>query len=263
MRIVSGMSASAARITTTTTAQQRQQQQPPHRLNSSSRKGFNVRRRAGVVRGVVITRAAVFRNRSNGHSNSSPSSQDKLVTVVRDSNGDTVITKFTPPKRDLGLGDIGSDVENLQRAIGMKTLDGVYGEDTVSAVKAWQEANRIEATGFFGPKSRSVIRKNRAVMSPNAAANNNAAAAAAASTADANATAGNRHQKQQQPALPTPPAASKSYGTRKIVSQPSTPPPSNSAVVSGPGPVVNVAGALIIGGEEEEERHPRGEKGDI
>jgi peptidoglycan hydrolase-like protein with peptidoglycan-binding domain len=45
---------------------------------------------------------------------------------------------------------IGSDVENLQRAIGMKVLDGVYGADTVGAVKTWQTANKIEATGFFG-----------------------------------------------------------------------------------------------------------------
>lgn len=117
--------------------------------------GF-LRRRTGVTRGVVITRAAFLRVRESSHSNTGEGGSR--------APGDAG-AKFDPPKRDLGLGDIGSDVENLQRAMGMKMFDGVYGEDTVAAVKKWQEANRIQPTGFFGEDlgSASSVTSHRAL----------------------------------------------------------------------------------------------------
>ena len=210
---------------------------------------------ARVRRGVVVPHAAFFKFRSNGHSNTSTgedTARATYTTRIRDTSGNTTVVRFTPPKRDIGLGDIGSDVENLQRAVGMKVLDGVYGVDTVEAVKAWQRANGVEPTGFFGPKSRAAMRKSgRGVVVDLGSV---AAPTAAPSTSN----------QRQQPELPRPPAASTVYGTRKVVDAPTAPP---AGATSGggktPGPVVNVAAAALIGGgvawaAYESQRDPRG-----
>jgi hypothetical protein len=104
------------------------------------RKGLQpARRRTGVVRGVVVTHAALFRIRSNGHSNSSSAENSAAgVTRVTDTNGDTIVTKFTLPKRDLGLGDIG-------RAATPGGGQIVY-MDPILAVIGWMRFERWVAT---------------------------------------------------------------------------------------------------------------------
>ena len=64
------------------------------------------------------------------------------------------------PERDLDLGDVGDDVEDLQLALGVQKTDGIYGRDTAEAVEAWQVMNGLAPTGYFGPKSRAAFIMN-------------------------------------------------------------------------------------------------------
>ena len=59
---------------------------------------------------------------------------------------------FRAPKftRDLEWST-GKDVQDLQKALGTYRQDGIFGQETVAAVKLWQRANDVEATGYFGP----------------------------------------------------------------------------------------------------------------
>ena len=45
----------------------------------------------------------------------------------------------------------GKDVQDLQKALGTYRQDGIFGQETVAAVKLWQRANDVEATGYFVP----------------------------------------------------------------------------------------------------------------
>lgn len=64
---------------------------------------------------------------------------------------------FRAPKftRDLGEWSEGADVKALQQSLGTMRQDGVFGAETVAAVRLWQRANDIPATGYFGPQSRA------------------------------------------------------------------------------------------------------------
>lgn len=55
-----------------------------------------------------------------------------------------------PLRPRLRLGDRGPDVEELQRLLGV-AADGVFGEDTDAAVKAFQAARGLAADGVVGP----------------------------------------------------------------------------------------------------------------
>lgn len=67
----------------------------------------------------------------------------------------------TPPRaahpseqpRTLRVGSRGTDVERLQRALGVVPADGLYGPRTGAAVRAWQAARGLDADGIFGPAS--------------------------------------------------------------------------------------------------------------
>ena len=87
----------------------------------------------------------------------SSSSSRRAATVVPraalpGSRGHFRAPKFT---RDLGEWSTGKDVQDLQKALGTYRQDGIFGQETVAAVKLWQRANDVEATGYFGPISRA------------------------------------------------------------------------------------------------------------
>ncbi len=81
-------------------------------------------------------------------------------------------TTSVPPKttpsttstftKDLKTGSKGTEVTKLQNILIKKgylkaTANGVYGPATTAAVKAWQKAAGLPATGYFGPQSRAKI----------------------------------------------------------------------------------------------------------
>jgi hypothetical protein len=60
--------------------------------------------------------------------------------------------------RDLSVGDEGADVEILQaEVLGMSQVDGKFGQDTYERLAEWQSNSGLEATGYFGPSSRTKI----------------------------------------------------------------------------------------------------------
>ena len=75
---------------------------------------------------------------------------------------------FRAPKfaRDLGEWSTGADVQDLQRALGTYRQDGIYGGETIAAVKLWQRANDISPTGYFGPVSRAKWAKTNGGVRP-------------------------------------------------------------------------------------------------
>jgi hypothetical protein len=75
---------------------------------------------------------------------------------------------FRAPKftRDLGEGSEGADVKALQQSLGTMRQDGVFGAETVAAVRLWQRANDIPATGYFGPQSRAKWAKTNGGVRP-------------------------------------------------------------------------------------------------
>lgn len=62
----------------------------------------------------------------------------------------TVEEKLT---RVLRKGDRGSDVEELQKKLGVKPVTGVFGNKTLQAVKSFQRKNNLAADGIVGPKT--------------------------------------------------------------------------------------------------------------
>jgi hypothetical protein len=68
--------------------------------------------------------------------------------------------------RDLGEWSEGADVKALQRSLGTMRQDGVFGAETVAAVRLWQRANDISATGYFGPQSRAKWAKTNGGVRP-------------------------------------------------------------------------------------------------
>lgn len=76
-----------------------------------------------------------------------------------------------PPPREYSLGERtlredteGADVKQLQeklKALGYNpgTADGKYGDNTVAAVKAFQEAKGLEADGVYGQKTHAELMK--------------------------------------------------------------------------------------------------------
>jgi putative chitinase len=54
-------------------------------------------------------------------------------------------------------GSRGSDVADVQSALGISPNDGIFGPGTEKAVKEWQSANNLTADGIVGPASWAVI----------------------------------------------------------------------------------------------------------
>ncbi len=62
---------------------------------------------------------------------------------------------FTP----LELGDRGSRVKTVQRAVGLRP-DGIYGPATVRAVRRYQRRHRLRADGIVGARTWRLIRRS-------------------------------------------------------------------------------------------------------
>jgi len=68
------------------------------------------------------------------------------------------------PRVALRLGDRGTDVEALQKALNATgaalTVDGSYGPDTETAVRAFQTANGLEVDGIAGPATQAALKED-------------------------------------------------------------------------------------------------------
>mgnify|MGYP001322700553 CR=1 FL=1 len=82
---------------------------------------------------------------------------------------------LTAPAVDLGVGASGRNVEQLQKALvslgyltqaDMNTGPGTYGPRTERAVRAFQAANGISQTGFYGPLTRAALQQKLAASAP-------------------------------------------------------------------------------------------------
>ena len=60
--------------------------------------------------------------------------------------------------RTIGIGDRGSDVKAMQKALGIAP-DGIFGGNTKRALKVFQRANGLVADGVAGPKTQAVLYK--------------------------------------------------------------------------------------------------------
>ncbi|SFI84876.1 N-acetylmuramidase domain-containing protein [Albimonas pacifica] len=71
----------------------------------------------------------------------------------------------------LRLGDRGPSVTELQRALGLEA-DGVFGPDTLAAVRAYQEAEGLPADGIVGARTwtqlRTAVEKPKPAAAPDA-----------------------------------------------------------------------------------------------
>jgi len=67
------------------------------------------------------------------------------------------VIRITGWPEDKPLYMIGSDVKRVQRALNVSPVDGYYGKDTETAVKAMQTANALTVDGICGSKSWEVI----------------------------------------------------------------------------------------------------------
>ena len=92
----------------------------------------------------------------------------RVATIVRAALPGPRQGHFRAPKftRDLGEWSEGADVKALQRSLGTMRQDGVFGAETVAAVRLWQRANDISATGYFGPQSRAKWAKTNGGVRP-------------------------------------------------------------------------------------------------
>jgi peptidoglycan hydrolase-like protein with peptidoglycan-binding domain len=69
---------------------------------------------------------------------------------------------YTPPSRTLKEGMSGADVKALQqRLAALKyypgSVDGQFGNDTLEAVWAFQEVNRLQVDGIIGPSTKKAL----------------------------------------------------------------------------------------------------------
>jgi spore germination protein YaaH len=89
------------------------------------------------------------------------------ITTTTTGNTSTPATPTTDStgtvfKTDLKYGNDGADVTRLQKILVTKgylkaTPNGHFGPATLAAVKAWQKAVKLPASGMFGPLSRAKI----------------------------------------------------------------------------------------------------------
>ena len=69
---------------------------------------------------------------------------------------DEVVTTLWLPMRDLGLGDVGTDVGMLQQAFGLPP-SGVFDKSTAREIARWQQDVGLPKTGYFGVASREAF----------------------------------------------------------------------------------------------------------
>ncbi len=61
-----------------------------------------------------------------------------------------------PVTSTLRIGSTGDAVKQMQRKLDI-AADGVFGNGTAQAVRAWQAANGLVADGVMGPKSLAIM----------------------------------------------------------------------------------------------------------
>ena len=69
---------------------------------------------------------------------------------------DEVVTTLWLPMRDLGVGDVGTDVGMLQQAFGLPA-SGVFDKSTAREIARWQQDLGLPKTGYFGVASREAF----------------------------------------------------------------------------------------------------------
>ena len=74
---------------------------------------------------------------------------------------DEVTTTLWLPMRDLGLGDVGTDVGMLQQAFGVQPT-GVFDKTLAREVARWQANIGLNKTGYFGVASREAFARQAA-----------------------------------------------------------------------------------------------------
>lgn len=81
-----------------------------------------------------------------------PKTLSKLASVIKEKTAKAIPDY---PGSLIRLGSKGKDVERIQRAVGLpeKEVDGIYGPDTVEAVKAYQKRKGLFVDGIVGKKS--------------------------------------------------------------------------------------------------------------
>ena len=79
-------------------------------------------------------------------------------------NSDAAMIEYALGERTLKKGMSGSDVQALQMALMSEGFalpkygaDGEYGSETMDAVKAFQQANKLTADGIYGPNTHAAL----------------------------------------------------------------------------------------------------------
>jgi peptidoglycan hydrolase-like protein with peptidoglycan-binding domain len=84
------------------------------------------------------------------------------VGAVGTASAATVSAAYTPPSRTLSEGMTGSDVKSLQRRLAALkyypgAIDGQFGNNTLEAVWAFQEVNRLKVTGVINAATKRAL----------------------------------------------------------------------------------------------------------
>lgn len=124
-------------------------------------------RLAGLGVAAAVTTLAV----AGGATGASASAGSASSVSARAAASAPAVAAYTPPGRTLKEGMSGADVTALQQRLAALKynpgpIDGSFGNDTLEAVWAFQEVNRLSVDGVVGPATA------RALVSPRTFASN-------------------------------------------------------------------------------------------
>lgn len=84
--------------------------------------------------------------------------RSRVAGIMALQNGDTgPIATVDPRRAMLRKGDQGHSVVELQRRLGVRTPDGLFGPETEAAVKAFQSKHGLAADGLVGPATWNAL----------------------------------------------------------------------------------------------------------
>ncbi|MCM3730085.1 N-acetylmuramoyl-L-alanine amidase [Fictibacillus nanhaiensis] len=90
---------------------------------------------------------------------------DKVVEPIKKPTTKPAIKKYTLPTGIVKLGDKGTKVKQLQTALNAVKfklkgkVDGIFGQDTLQALKRFQSVHCNPVDGIYGTKSRAALNK--------------------------------------------------------------------------------------------------------